>query len=205
MRDSRGPSSTRIRGFMLTAVSLLLAVLVAIPLVGMAAGQAQPPGDDIVLVNADREFVERKKEGGFIARPVYNRPIDNLFYGIRDGDTGDWITPVYVVLDGEKKLAEGWEYSWEYPALVGQEELDPNRAYLLAMVADVVGGHTQAFHAIIPIYRPSSIWDRMLAALEPDRWARAVATWVVEGTHGTLCGVVERATGGVNAKNCGGG
>ena len=187
----------------LLAAALSLAVLAAIPLMGMAAAQA-PTGDEIVLINASREFVERKKEGGFIARPIYNRPIDNLFYGIRDGDNGDWITPVYTVLGGEKQLGEGWEYSWEYPALPGQEELDPNRAYLLAMVADVVGGHTTAFHAIIPIYRPTSIWDRLIAALEPDRWARAFATWVVEGTHGTLCGVVERAAG-VDADNCGGG
>ncbi len=202
MRDSPRPGSTRVSGFMLTVVSLLLAVMAVVPLTGMAAAQA-PPGDDIILVNAARDFVERKKGGGFIARPVYNRPIDNLFYGVRDGDTGDWITPVYVVLGGEKILAEGWEYSWEYPALAGQEELDPNRAYLLAMVADVVGGHTQAFHAIIPIYRPTSIWDRMIAALDPDRWARAAATWVVEGTHGILCGVVERATGN-DADNCDG-
>ena len=57
----------------------MLALLVAIPLMGMAAAQA-PPGDDILLVNAGREFVERKKEGGFIARPVYDRQIDALYY-----------------------------------------------------------------------------------------------------------------------------
>ena len=94
----------------------MLALLVAIPLMGMAAAQA-PPGDDILLVNAGREFVERKKEGGFIARPVYDRQIDALYYAIRDADTGDWLTPLYRVLGGEKRLSEGWEYSWEYPAL----------------------------------------------------------------------------------------
>ena len=48
---------------------MLLALLVAIPLVGIAAAQSPPPGDDIVLVNAVRQFVERKKEGGFIVHP----------------------------------------------------------------------------------------------------------------------------------------
>ncbi len=194
----------RIAGRLIFAVlALLLAMFVAIQLTDVAAAQS-PADEDIVLVNQAREFVERKKEGGFIARPVYNQRIDNLFYGVRDGDTGDWITPVYTVLGGERQLAEGWEYSWEYPGLPGQQDLDPNRAYLLAMVADVVGGHTQAFHAIIPIHRPTSIWDRMIAALDPALWARAAATWVVEGTHGTLCGVVERASG-VAPNNCGGG
>lgn len=49
-------------------LAILLTFLVAIPLTGMAAAQASPD-DDIVLVNAVREVVERKKEGGFIACP----------------------------------------------------------------------------------------------------------------------------------------
>ena len=32
----------------------------------------------------------------------------------------------------------------------------------------------------------------MLGALDPDRWARAAAKWVIQGVHGTLCGVVEK-------------
>ena len=48
---------------------MLMALLVAIPLVGIAAAQSPPPGDNIIImVNAVREFVERKKEGGFIVR-----------------------------------------------------------------------------------------------------------------------------------------
>ena len=52
----------------LNGLALLLALLVAISLTGMAAAQASPD-DDIVLVNAAREVVERKKVGGFIAHP----------------------------------------------------------------------------------------------------------------------------------------
>ena len=29
----------------------------------------------------------------------------------------------------------------------------------------------------------------------PGRWAKALAVWTIEGTHGTICGVVERASG----------
>ena len=203
--------SRRAGKFFLLAAPLLLVILAAIPLVGMSVGQAPledetVPGSSpgLALVNADREFVERKKEGEFIARPVYDRQIDALYYAIRNADTGDWITPLYRVLGGEKKLSDGWEYSWEYPALAEHPTLDPERAYLLVMVAGMADGHTKAFHAVIPIHEPSRIWDRILSALSPGRWAKAFATWVVEGTHGTLCGVVERATG-EGADNCRGG
>ena len=50
--------SRRAGKFFLLAAPLLLAILAAIPLIGMAVGQA-PPGGETVLVNADREFVER--------------------------------------------------------------------------------------------------------------------------------------------------
>ena len=56
-------------------LALLLALLIAIPQTGMTVGQAPSPGEDIVLVNAARDVVERKKEGGFIARPRgHSRP-----------------------------------------------------------------------------------------------------------------------------------
>ena len=41
----------------LRALAMLLALLVAIPLVGIAAAQSPPPGDDIVLVNAAHHSV----------------------------------------------------------------------------------------------------------------------------------------------------
>ena len=50
------------------AAALLLAALLAIPASNIAQAQA-PPGNELTLVNADREFVERKGGGEFVARP----------------------------------------------------------------------------------------------------------------------------------------
>ena len=180
--------------------ALLLAALLAIPAGGIAQAQL-PPGDDLTLVNAGREFVERKKGGEFVARPVFDRRIASLYYAIRDADTGDWISAMYQVRGGEKRRSDGWEYGWEYPALHEQPDLDPDRAYLLVMLAEAEDGRRGNFYAVVPIYEPSRIWDRILAALNPARWARAFAGWVIEGVHGTLCGVVERASG-EDADNC---
>ena len=192
-------ASARVRRPILLAAALLLATLVAIPSSGVALAQ----GTDIVLVNADRDFVERKKEGEFVARPVFDRKIETLFYAVRDADTGEWISVMYRVIGGEKHRSDGWEYSWGYPALDEQPELDPDRSYLLAMLANAAG-ETTALYAVIPVYEPSRIWDRILAALTPSRWARAFAGWVIEGVHGTLCGAVEHASG-MDADNCVGG
>ena len=181
------------------AAALLLAALLAIPSSGVA--QAQELHDQIVLVNADREFVERKKGGEFVARPVFDREIAELFYGVRDADTGDWITAMYSVKGGEKKRSDGWEYSWEYPALDEQPDLDPDRAYLLVMLATAEDGNRGDFYAVVPFHEPGRIWDKILSALNPAKWARAFAGWVIEGVHGTLCGVVERASG-TDADNC---
>ena len=172
------------------AVPLLLAAVLAIS--SSAPALAQAP--ELSLVNADREFVERKDDGRFIARPLFSLEVELLFYGVRDADTGDWITPVFRVQGGEKELADGWEYSWEYPFMGDQPDLDPEKAYLLALLLpDPDEGEHRSFHAIIPVHEPSSIWDKVLAALDPGRWARSLAGWVIEGVHGTLCGVVERA------------
>ena len=181
------------------AAALLLAALVAIPASNVALAQAPP--DQIVLVNADRDFVERKKKGEFVARPVFDREIASLFYAVRDADTGDWISAMYRVRGGEKKRSDGWEYSFEYPALDEQPELDPDRAYLLVMLAEAEDGGRGDFYAVVPVHEPGRIWDKILSALNPARWARAFAGWVIEGVHGTLCGVVERASG-EDADNC---
>ena len=185
------------------AIALLLAALVAIPSSGIVQAQSLP-GDAIALVNEHRNLVERKKKGEFVARPVFDREIADLFYAVRDADTGEWISVMYRVIGGEKRLSDGWEYSFHYPALNEQPELDPDRAYLLAMLVVAEDGERDAFHAVVPIYEPGKIWDRILAALSPARWAKAFAGWVIEGVHGTLCGVVERASG-EDADNCGGG
>ena len=184
------------------AAALLLAALVTIPASNTALAQS-PPGE-IVLVNADREFVERKGGGEFVARPVFDREIAHLFYAVRDADTGDWISAMYRVKGGEKERSDGWEYSWEYPDLDEHPELDRDRAYLLVMLAQSEDGLRGDFYAVIPIHQPGRIWDKILSALNPGRWAKAFAGWIIEGTHGTLCGVVERASG-EDADNCRGG
>ncbi|MCY4616846.1 MAG: hypothetical protein OXC71_10720, partial [Chloroflexi bacterium] len=99
------------------AAALLLAALAAIPSSGTALAQQPPdPNSPIVLVNEDDEdLVERKKDGRFIARPVFDREIPILYYGVRDGDTGEWVAPMYRVRGGEKERRDGWEYSFEYP------------------------------------------------------------------------------------------
>ena len=190
----------RARRLMPLAAALLVAALVAIPTSNLALAQS-PPTNDITLVNADREFVERKKGGEFIARPIFDRELRELFYAVRDADTGDWISAMYRVRGGEKKRSDGWEYSWEYPKLDEQPDLDPDRAYLLVMLAVAEDGKRGDFHAVVPIHQPGRIWDKILSALNPSRWARAFAGWVIEGVHGTLCGVVERASG-EDADNC---
>ena len=185
------------------AIALLLAALVAIPSSGIVQAQSLP-GDAVALVNADRDFVERKKGGEFVTRPVFDREIETLFYAVRDADTGDWISAMYRVKGGEKKRSDGWEYSWEYPDLDDHPDLDPDRAYLLVMLAAAESGERGDFYAVIPFHEPGRIWDKILSALNPGRWARAFAGWVIEGVHGTLCGVVERASG-EDAANCRGG
>ena len=191
----------RARRLMPLATALLLAALVSIPMGNLALAQS-PPSGDVTLVNADREFVERKKKGEFVARPVFDRRLKDILYAVRDADTGDWISAIYRVRGGEKKRSDGWEYSWEYPKLSEQPDLDPDRAYLLVMlVRETTSSAPQDFYAVVPIHQPGRIWDKILSALNPSRWARAFAGWVIEGVHGTLCGVVERASG-EDADNC---
>ena len=203
VRRTLGRAGGKARRLLPLAAALLLAALVAIPSGSIALAQA-PPAGGIVLVNADRDIVERKKGGEFVARPVFDREIANLFYAVRDADTGDWISAMYRVKGGEKKRNEGWEYSWEYPDLDEHPDLDKDRAYLLVMLAEAEDGRRGDFYAVVPIHQPGRIWDKILSALSPARWAKAFAGWVIEGVHGTLCGVVERASG-EDADNCRGG
>ncbi len=184
--------SSRVRKLALLTAALLLSAIVAVPASGLALAQSPPPADNISLVNQDRKLVERKKEGDFVARPVFSRQVPLLYYSIRHPDTGDWLTNTYQVRGGEKKLAEGWEYTFEYPALSEQPELHPEEAFLLMLaVPRQGGGERHVFYALIPVHQPRGLWDRVLGALDPDRWARAAAKWVIQGVHGTLCGVLE--------------
>ncbi len=184
-----------IRRAVLLLAALLLSAIVAIPASGVALAQEPGDGDDISLVNRDRQMVERKKDGDFVARPVFSRQVSALYYSIRHPDTGKWVTETYRVQGGEKKLTEGWEYTFEYPALDEQPELHPEQAFLLVLaVPRPGGGERHIFHALVPVHQPKGLWDKVLGALDPDRWARAGATWVIQGVHGTLCGVVEGVT-----------
>ena len=138
------------------AAALLPAALLAIPTSNTVLAQS-PPSREITLVNADREFVERKGGGQFVARPIFDRQVEALYYAVRDADTGDWITAMYQVRGGEKEGSDGWEYSWEYPALHEQPDLDKDRAYLLVMlVRETASSDPQAFHAVVPIHQPGT-------------------------------------------------
>ena len=193
----------RVARLVVLAVTTFMATLLVLS--AMAPAMAQDAG--LTPVNAERDLVERKKDGRFIARPVFSRELDALYYAVRDADNGDWVTLMYRVQGGEKKLKDdweySWEYSWEYPALSEQPDLDPEKAYLMVIgvPADAEGG-PYVFHALIPNHQPTGLWDRILGALNPARWARAFARWVIEGVHGGLCGVVERATR-TDIDNCG--
>lgn len=172
--------------------ALLLTAAVAIPAALVLA--QDPPSDEVVFVNASEDPVERKGDGRFIARPVFSEQVAPLYYGVRDPDTGEFLTTMFRVRGGEKERQDGWEYSFEYPFEGGQVELDKERPYLLVILA-IKDGETYRFYAAIPEHRPGGIWNKILNALDPGEWGRAIAGWVIEGTHGVLCGVVEQATG----------
>ena len=203
MRRQSRTTSGRWRRLRTLAAALLLAALAAIPASGTALAQEPPdPNSPIVLVNADEDdLIDRKKDGRFIARPVFDREIPALYYGVRDGDTGEWIVPMYRVRGGEKERRDGWEYGFEYPFADGQTELDPDRPYLLVILAKSWAEETAHFYAVIPPHQPGGIWNKVLRALDPPRWGRAIAGWLIEGAHGALCGVVERASG-AEAETC---
>ena len=199
------PNPLTARRLVPLAMALLLAALTVVPTCATALAQSPPPDTDyLALVNRDRQMVERKKEGEFVARPVFSRRIEFLHYALRHPDTGEWVTNTYRVQGGEKELSEGWEYTFEYPVLDSQPELHPEQAFLMVMsVPRRGGGDHHVFHALVPVHQPKGLWDRVLGALDPDRWARAGARWVIQGVHGTLCGVVEKIAG-TGLAECGG-
>ena len=127
------PNSLRAKRLLLLTAALLLAALPALRAATPALAQT-PPDQPPVFVNEDQQAVERKDDGRFIARPVFSRPVDVLFYAVRHPDSGDWLTATYRVQGGENKLSDGWEYTIEYPALDEQPVLDPDQSYLLALL-----------------------------------------------------------------------
>ncbi len=122
--------------------------------------------------------------------------MSTLYYGIRDADTGEWLTGMYRVSGGEQERDEGWEYEFDYPALDEHEPLDPDRTYLMVILAATPRQPTPTtFFAVVPLHQPGGLLGSLLRALDPAEWARAAAGWVIEGVHGTLCGVLTELTG----------
>ncbi len=76
------------RRLKLAIAGLLAAAAVAIPALQPADAQTPPVVERLVIVNEDEEkpFVERKKNGEFRARPIFNLRLSQLTYGIRDAD-----------------------------------------------------------------------------------------------------------------------
>ena len=164
----------------------------------------EPSGDSIVLVNYDRDFVERKKKGEFVARPLFDREIENLFYAVRDADTGDWISAMYRVRGGEKKPER--RLGVQLGVSEARRAAPPRPRPLLP--AGHAGRRRGRQEGRLLRRRPHPPIGKDLGQdprrPQPGRWAKAFAGWVIEGVHGTLCGVVERASG-EDADNCGGG
>ena len=191
VRRTLGRAGGKARRLIPLAAALLLAALVAIPASNVALAQA-PPGDGIVLVNADRDFVERKGGGEFVARPVFDREIANLFYAV-PGRRHRRLDQRHVPRQGrEKKRNEGWEYSWEYPGLDEHPDLDKDRAYLLVMLAEAEDGRGATSTPSYPSTSRGASGTRFCPPSARRVGAKAFAGWVIEGVHGTLCGVVER-------------
>ena len=53
------------------------------PLSDRCPGPVPAPLPTSHLVNKDRQMVERKKEGDFVARPIFSRQVSELYYSIR--------------------------------------------------------------------------------------------------------------------------
>ena len=190
----------RTRRLILLAGTLLLAGLLAVPASGLALAspesQSPPPGDDLLLVNQGEEIIKRKKKGEIEAKPIFNRQVDVLYFALRHPDHGEWLTTMLRVIGGEKEKDEGWEYSIKFPKEDDQFQPHPEETYILVLSAgNEADGDLTTFHAVVPVYQPNGLWDKVLRALDPTRWARAIAGWFIQGAHGTMCGVVEKITG----------
>ena len=149
----------------------------------------------LTLVNQDERFIQRHDHGGFTARPVLSAEADAVAYGVKDPIDGTWLTAFYFVEDGPRRVNRGWEYTFDYPSDDNQPQLDPERAYILGVLA-WLDDESYLFEAIIPMHESTGPWDRVLNALNPARWARAAAGWTIEGIHGLMCSVLGRIAGG---------
>ena len=181
------------RRSLITALALgaLLLVVGGSPVVPHAFAQES----GLTLVNQDERFIQRHDHGGFTARPVLSAEAAAVAYGVKDPIDGAWLTAFYFVEDGPRRVNRGWEYTFDYPSDDSQPELDPERAYILGILA-WLDDESYLFEAIIPMHESTGRWDRVLNALNPARWARAAAGWAIEGTHGLMCSVLGRIAGG---------
>ena len=181
------------RRSLITALALgaLLLVVGGSPVVPHAFAQES----GLTLVNQDERFIQRHDHGGFTARPVLSAEAAAVAYGVKDPIDGTWLTAFYFVEDGPRKVNRGWEYTFDYPSDDSQPELDPERAYILGILA-WLDDESYLFEAVIPMHESTGPWDRVLNALNPARWARAAAGWTIEGTHGLMCSVLGRIAGG---------
>ena len=181
------------RRSLITALALgaLLLVVGGSPVVPHAFAQES----GLTLVNQDERFIQRHDHGGFTARPVLSAEAAAVAYGVKDPIDGTWLTAFYFVEDGPRKVNRGWEYTFDYPSDDSQPQLDPERAYILGVLA-WLDDESYLFEAIIPMHESTGPWDRVLNALNPARWARAAAGWTIEGTHGLMCSVLGRIAGG---------
>ena len=178
--------SGRARRLIPLAAVLLLAALMAVPSSNAALAQA-PPGAEITLVNEDEGFVERKKDGRFIARPVFDRKPASLYYGVPP--------PRLRRLAHRRIPGAGWREGAQGRLgvllglpLRGRPARPRPRAGVPAGHAGPDGGSGElhTFHAVIPVHQPGGLWNKILGALDPGRWAKAFARWTIEGVHGTL-------------------
>ena len=182
--------------FLIALGAALLAAAFALAAWQLTQAQTPPSGEQLEWVNQEEDWIERKKHGQFRARPIFSQQLASLYYGIRDSDTGEWLTKMYRVSGGEKERDEGWEYEFDYPALDEHEALDPDKTYLIVILAAVPRQATPTtFYAVVPMHQPGGLLGSLLRALDPDGWAKAAARWVIEGVHGTLCGVLTELTG----------
>ena len=181
------------RRSLITALALgaLLLVVGGSPVVPHAFAQES----GLTLVNGDERFIQRHDHGGFTARPVLSAEAAAVAYGVKDPIDGTWLTAFYFVEDGPRRVNRGWEYTFDYPSDDSQPQLDPERAYILGILA-WLDDESYLFEAIIPMHESTGPWDRVLNALNPARWARAAAGWTIEGTHGLMCSVLGRIAGG---------
>ena len=181
------------RRSLITALALgaLLLVVGGSPVVPHTFAQES----GLTLVNGDERFIQRHDHGGFTARPVLSAEAAAVAYGVKDPIDGTWLTAFYFVEDGPRRVNRGWEYTFDYPSDDSQPELDPERAYILGILA-WLDDESYLFEAIIPMHESTGPWDRVLNALNPARWARAAAGWTIEGTHGLMCSVLGRIAGG---------